>query len=108
MTKDIKNNSDNREGMQLKSQETQAGFIAQDVEAATQRTGFDFSGVLPLDGSQDTYRLRYTEFVVPLVKAVQELNDQVEDQQAIIYQQQEVNENLQSQIDALKAIISKK
>jgi trimeric autotransporter adhesin len=53
------------------------GFIAQEVEKVANETGFDFSGVDEPKNDQDLYGLRYAEFVVPLVKAVQE-------QQAII------------------------
>jgi hypothetical protein len=50
------------------------GFIAQEVEAAAQKIGFNFSGVDAPKNDKDYYGLRYSEFVVPLVKAVQELN----------------------------------
>jgi hypothetical protein len=53
---------------------TTTGFIAQEVEAAAKSLGFDFSGVDAPDNVNDMYGLRYAEFVVPLVKAVQELN----------------------------------
>ena len=48
------------------------GFIAQDVEAAAQSIGYNFSGVDAPKNENDYYGLRYAEFVVPLVKAVQE------------------------------------
>lgn len=51
-----------------------SGFIAQEVEAAAQATGYDFSGVDAPKNADDFYGLRYAEFVVPLVKAVQELS----------------------------------
>jgi len=54
------------------------GFIAQEVEAAAKKTGFDFSGVDAPKNDKDMYGLRYAEFVVPLVKAVQELNQKNE------------------------------
>ncbi len=54
-----------------------SGFIAQEVEAAAQAVGYDFSGVIPphheSESGEDLYSLRYAEFVVPLVKAFQEL-----------------------------------
>ncbi|MEO6407044.1 MAG: tail fiber domain-containing protein [Ferruginibacter sp.] len=50
----------------------QAGFIAQEVEAAAQKLGFNFSGVDKPSQPSGLYGLRYAEFVVPLVKAVQE------------------------------------
>ncbi|MBC7936488.1 MAG: tail fiber domain-containing protein [Rhizobacter sp.] len=55
-----------------------SGFIAQDVEAAAKSLGFDFSGVDKPKTTNDTYGLRYAEFVVPLVKAVQEQQEQIE------------------------------
>jgi len=52
------------------------GFIAQEVEKAAKEVNYNFTGLKTPDGPTDTYGLGYTEFVVPLVKAVQELNDQ--------------------------------
>jgi trimeric autotransporter adhesin len=52
----------------------QIGFIAQDVEAVIKKSGFVFSGVEAPQHEGDLYAIRYEEFVVPLVKAVQELN----------------------------------
>lgn len=49
------------------------GFIAQEVEVAAEKTGFDFSAIKKPANETDYYSLRYAEFVVPLVKAVQEL-----------------------------------
>jgi len=57
------------------------GFIAQDVEKAAQSIGYDFSGV-DVD-EVGIYGLRYSEFVMPLVKTVQEFseeNDVLQDQ----------------------------
>ncbi len=54
-----------------------SGFIAQEVEQAAKAVGYDFSGIYIPAKSTDLYGLRYAEFVVPLVKAMQE-------QQAII------------------------
>jgi trimeric autotransporter adhesin len=52
------------------------GFIAQDVEKSARELGFDFSGVDAPKNEKDLYGLRYAEFVVPLVKSVQELSAQ--------------------------------
>jgi hypothetical protein len=59
-----------------KAQIIQTGFVAQEVEKAAQDLGYNFSGVDAPKNSRDLYGLRYAEFVVPLVKAVQELNEQ--------------------------------
>ena len=55
-----------------------SGFIAQDVEKAAGEVGYDFSGVDAPKNDHDVYGLRYAEFVVPLVKAVQELSSKDE------------------------------
>ena len=57
---------------------TYSGFIAQDVEKTAKELGYDFSGVDAPKNDKDVYGLRYAEFVVPLVKAVQELSKQNE------------------------------
>ncbi|HSY62670.1 MAG TPA: tail fiber domain-containing protein, partial [Cytophaga sp.] len=48
------------------------GFVAQEVERSAIELGFDFSGIDAPKNKDDIYGLRYAEFVVPLVKAVQE------------------------------------
>jgi hypothetical protein len=55
-----------------------SGFIGQDVEAAAREVGYDFSGVVPPQNDKDHYSLKYAEFVVPLVKAVQEQQEMIE------------------------------
>ncbi len=55
-----------------------SGFVAQEVEKAASESGYDFSGVDKPKNENDFYGLRYGDFVVPLVKAVQELNIKVE------------------------------
>lgn len=90
------------------------GFIAQEVEKAAKELGFDFSGV---DKSGKLMGLKYSEFTVPLVKAVQELNSKNEELQKVIDSIQEENESLKSdnnilktkvqEIDNLKAEIEK-
>ncbi len=57
------------------------GFLAQEVEAAAQKTGYEFSGVNKPKNEQSLYSISYSEIVVPLVKAVQELKAMVEKQQ---------------------------
>jgi hypothetical protein len=82
--------------MKSKEQIVYTGFIAQDVEAITKKIDYDFSGVDAPKNDKDLYGLRYAEFVVPLVKAVQELssqNDELKNQLA----------DLQNQINQIKA-----
>jgi len=79
------------------------GFIAQEVEAAAKEAGYDFDGVDKPKNDQDRYGLRYAEFVVPLVKAVQE-------QQVMIDQLKAENQSLknnQADVNALKERLQK-
>jgi hypothetical protein len=60
----------------------QTGFIAQDVERITKNLGYNFSGIeIPTNENNSHYGLRYSEFVVPLVKSVQELKKIIDLQQ---------------------------
>ena len=60
------------------------GFIAQEVEAAAKKVGFDFDGVSTPENESDLYGIRYAEFVVPLVKAMQEQQKTIEELQATV------------------------
>jgi hypothetical protein len=66
---------------QGQSQKAYTGFIAQEVEKAARETGYDFSGVDAPKNAEGMYGLRYAEFVVPLVKAVQEQQESIKEQQ---------------------------
>jgi len=55
-----------------------SGFIAQEVEQAAQTSGYNFSGIIRPTTTQEHYSLSYESFVVPLVKAVQEQQQQIE------------------------------
>lgn len=56
------------------------GFIAQDLEKTIKETGFSsFSAVHAPANETDNYSVSYDQFVVPLVKSVQELNKKIED-----------------------------
>jgi len=55
-----------------------SGFVAQDVEKAANEIGYEFSGVDKAKSDSDLYGLRYSEFVVPMVKAMQEQQAQIE------------------------------
>jgi len=74
----------------------QTGFIAQEVEASAQETGYDFDGVNPPKNPTDHYSLSYASFVVPLVKAVQEQQDQIEQLKA-------ENAALQARLSAIES-----
>lgn len=72
----------------------QSGFIAQEVEIAAKETGYDFNGVHIPENADDNYSLSYSQFVVPLVKSVQELSKQ--------------NEELKKELAELRSLIMEK
>jgi hypothetical protein len=74
------------------------GFIAQDVEAAAKKIGYDFSGVYKPQNDKDAYGLSYSDFVVPLVKAVQELSKMNDNKDARI-------DTLQKQLNDLRTLV---
>ena len=76
------------------------GFIAQEVEAAARSIGYDFSGVDAPKNDKDFYGLRYATFVVPLVKAVQELS--MSNEQLTMS-----NEQLKKEVKAIKKRMAK-
>ncbi|MCK4980437.1 MAG: tail fiber domain-containing protein, partial [Candidatus Delongbacteria bacterium] len=55
-----------------------SGFLAEEVEKAAEESGYDFSGLDKPGNKDDQYGIRYSEFVVPLIKAVQEQQDTIE------------------------------
>ncbi len=63
-----------KEAEEAKDSIEESGFIAQEVEQAAKDVGYNFSGLSKPASDKDYYKLGYTTFVVPLVKAVQELN----------------------------------
>ena len=92
------------------TKQLRTGFIAQEVEKAAQSLGYDFSGVDKPKNSNDYYGLRYAEFVVPLVKAVQEQEDKIEEQQQTIAglkAQLKEMEVLKQRVEKLEKLLSK-
>jgi len=88
-----------------KEQIVYSGFVAQEVEQAAKSINYNFSGVDAARNDKDLYSLRYADFVVPLVKSVQELsarNDQLKKDNALLAEQ---NKLVMRRITALKAKI---
>ncbi len=82
-----------------------SGFIAQEVEATAKSLGYDYSGIDAPKNENDYYGLRYSTFVVPLVKAVQELSVQNHELRELTSQQQALLESQQSQINELREMV---
>jgi hypothetical protein len=77
------------------------GFVAQEVEAAAKAAGYEFSGVDKPRNENGFYGLRYSEFVVPLVKAVQEQQEIINQLQKRIAELEKKSGNYHNP-DALK------
>jgi flagellar motility protein MotE (MotC chaperone) len=91
------------------------GFIAQEVEKAAAVAGYDFSGIIKPQSEKDHYSLSYESFVVPLVKAVQEqqqmlneLKKQNEELKKINAGQKNLNEDLLKRIEKLESFFNVK
>jgi len=100
------------ESEKLKKAELQVGFIAQEVETAAKEVNFNFHGVDVPKNETSHYGLRYAEFVVPLVKAVQEQQEIIEmhkaaiDMQLVRLKKQELeNANMRSELEIIKTAL---
>lgn len=71
------------------------GLIAQEVELAAKESGYEFPGLHKPKNDSEYYSISYAQFVMPLIKAVQELSDQNK------HLFQEIQE-LKKQVDACK------
>ena len=71
-----------------------SGFIAQDVEKAAQSIGYEFCGLDVDNSNNNLYGLRYSKFVAPMVRAIQELSKQNDAKDAAIA-------SLQNQVEVL-------
>ncbi|HEX5154012.1 MAG TPA: tail fiber domain-containing protein [Parafilimonas sp.] len=103
-----KNSLQEIDARNAKQQILYTGFVAQDVEKAAKELKYDFSGVDAAKNDRDLYGLRYSDFVVPLVKAVQELsvkNDSLQKRSDILQMQ---NDDFEKRIEKLESIINNK
>jgi hypothetical protein len=75
------------------------GFIAQDIEKLVGEE----NAILTIGGDEDrTLGLRYTDFVAPLVKAVQEQQQEIEDLQKELFKSKSQVESLEAFVENLK------
>ncbi|MDX1409793.1 MAG: tail fiber domain-containing protein, partial [Saprospiraceae bacterium] len=89
------------EGRQRKSQIRQTGLIAQEVEQLVDRQAVDFNAVYHPQEEGDLYGLKYAEFTVPLIKAVQELSAMVAKLQTQMAVQAEMIAQQQAELQRL-------
>lgn len=74
-----------------------SGLIAQEVEELLERKGQSFSGLVKPKNEEDHYSIRYAEFVVPIINAIQEQQHQIE-------KLKEENKALQNTIEQMRAL----
>lgn len=91
--------------MGISKGERTVGFIAQEVDKVVQERGYVFSGVDKPQNETAPYGLRYAEFVVPLVKGMQEQQELIEQLQQVVAVQQQQNETLRQEVEALKMAV---
>ncbi len=95
----VETNESDRIAIAEKEKIVYSGFLAQEVEIASKEIGYDFSGVDAPKNETDIYGLRYAEFVVPIVKAVQELSETNEELQT-------ENSELKSRLDRIESLLN--
>lgn len=76
------------------------GLIAQDVESLLKELGMEFSGIVSPMNENDFYSIRYSEFVVPLIKAVQEQSEEINQLKAANEQLHKRLEKIEQQLNS--------
>ncbi len=84
-----------------KQKAIQTGFIAQEVEKTANDIGYEFSGVDKPEDEGGQYGLRYAQFVVPLVKGMQEQQQQIQRLEA-------ENADLKIRLEKLEKIVGER
>lgn len=102
----IKSTDEELAARKQKEQIIYTGFIAQDVEKAAKDLSYDFSGVDEAKNEHDLYGLRYSDFVVPIVKAVQELSKKNDDLEIMNDALKNTNDNLEKRVAKLEAMMN--
>ena len=82
------------------------GFIAQEVEKAANETGFEFDAIKKPENDKDHYSLGYAQFVVPLVKAVQEQQQLINAQDQRMLEQDYKIRALENELAEIKKLLS--
>jgi hypothetical protein len=78
-----------------------SGFLAQDIESTCKKLNYEFDGLHTPDAMNKTdhYSVAYSQFIMPLVKAVQEL-------QVLIEKVQQENDQLRKEIVAVNTNVA--
>jgi hypothetical protein len=97
---------ENIRGVEEKEKIQYTGFIAQEVEASAKKLGYNFSGVKTPQNDKDIYGLAYAEFVVPLVKGMQEQQGIIESQADTIKTMQSTLNNVLARMEIMSSQLS--
>ena len=81
------------------------GFIAQEVDKAAKECNWNFPGIDIPQNENQVYSLRYGDFIMPLVKSVQELSSENQKLKAENALLKAKLEEQQKQIDAINAFL---
>ena len=104
---------DNRDGLasfdsQKENQELHTGFLAQDIEKAAASLGYKFDGVHVPENDKDYYSVAYSQFIMPLVKGMQEQQKMIESQNKKLQIQEEQIKKMNDKIEMLLQSIKTK
>jgi trimeric autotransporter adhesin len=77
------------------------GFLAQDVEKIAKQLGYNFDGVHAPANDKDHYSLAYSQFIMPLVKAVQEQQLQIDE----LKKENDELKKLKEQVEKLSKLV---
>lgn len=83
----------------------QSGFIAQEVDSAATKIGFEFSGVQKPSSDNGLYSLSYEQFVIPLVQSYKELSENIT---ALQLESKGLERELNNVLNLLSSIIENK
>lgn len=83
------------------------GFLAQEVEKAALAAGFDFPGIDVPQTDTEVYTLRYVDFIMPMVKAMQEQQGMIQAQQQQIAELKMQNATFYKELQQIKALLEK-
>ena len=81
-----------------KSVRREIGFLAQEVEKTCIDGNYTFNGVYKPQNDTDNYSLDYSKFLVPLVKAIQEQQQQIE---SLKKENREIKEQLKKVLEII-------
>ena len=101
MPDSIKESIMSKNDYSLSSNIRQSGFIAQEVVEAAKESGYNFNGVHIPVNDDDNYNIAYSLFTVPLVKAVQEQQEVIENQKSKIEKIEKENAEFKQQMQSL-------